>query len=266
VPPAVGAAAWLPAGELAGERRGSPRLRRISKHHADLEAVFLATSRTRHVWATSRPLRGAAPPGHPGAATLGQPTISTPHSCANYWTQKSVLTRSLTRRRATTTIASLLLALSRTWHCPDRQPADIESEYGLSESHSWRAEPPELLAICESHRLARTLAAPAWPLQPGRNARNWQRMGQGLERTIVGGVPMRMFGAVGDSLITEIEGLRWAPAGHAPSCRRPQSGRPVGLRRLRNPRKGRSGFLAGESGCPGRVVPLGGTVVSTSVT
>jgi hypothetical protein len=72
VPPAVGAAAWLPAGELAGERRGSPRLRRISKHHADLEAVFLVTSRTRHVWATSRPLRGAAPPGHPGAAALGQ--------------------------------------------------------------------------------------------------------------------------------------------------------------------------------------------------
>ena len=96
VPPAVGAAAWLPAGELAGERRGSPRLRRISKHHADLETVFLATSRTRHVWATSRPLRGAAPPGHPGAATLGQTyDLQAPHSCANYWNAEVGLDKKL---------------------------------------------------------------------------------------------------------------------------------------------------------------------------
>jgi len=27
-----------------------------------------------------------------------------------------------------------------------------------------------LLTICESHRLAPTLAAPAWPLQPGTHA------------------------------------------------------------------------------------------------
>jgi len=98
-----------------------PTLRRYSLRRPvhGMSGLPRGPSAARH-----RPAIQARPP-------LVRPTISTPHSCANYWTQKSALTRSSTRRRATTTIASLLLALSRTWHCPDRQPADIESGYGL---------------------------------------------------------------------------------------------------------------------------------------
>ncbi len=59
-----------------------------------------------------------------------------------------------------------------------------------------------------------------------------------------------MFGAAGDSLVSEVESLRWRVPGDAPSCPRPRSGRPVGLRRLRN--RGRavqgSGCRAGSPG------------------
>ena len=63
-----------------------------------------------------------------------------------------------------------------------------------------------------------------------------------------GGIRIRMFGAVGGSLVSGLKGLRWRVPGRGSSCRRPLIGPSGGLWWQRNPREGRSGLPAAPGG------------------